>query len=601
MGRKFNIYRQLGFIWLAVSCIACEPQRTAFVATDSVANDVVLSEDIKAPNVRILPERPTSRDALTAQLLSPEAGAQYHFRWIVNGELLDDQIDETLPGGTVSRGQSVVLEVSASRDGRTSPWGGASVVIGNAAPVCLRASILPNPPTIFDSIECRCDDLDDPDDDLVDTLCLWSDLEPTLNSCSRPAPHNWLTNTLLTCELTVIDSRQDAGTVIASSMVVNTPPTGGQVGLQPAQVFEDSQVRCLASGATDPDGVSWNYDILVDGLLAATGPDVEINGNSFDKGQSIQCIATATDGIAKGQPIASETVVVGDSPASVVAIQATPPVVTRLQTPSCDITMTDPDLSDIPESVTTWWRNGVVLDWEPASPLGNTVVPGDTIFCSATPLDYPVESTPKLSNNLLVKNLGPDLAGVDILPEAPTISDVLTCVPYAHDPEGDPMVFSYSWSVDGAQITDAGATLSGITAGSLVQCEVQVSDAYGDTASMASSTVAVVPSPPHIEGVAMLPTTPGPCDSVSCIVNDVSDPDGTSNLTIATTLLLNGVPTSETTFAVGAELQCIATITDETGLNVTASSTISQVTNTPPTLSAVTISPAQPTAGDTLT
>ena len=252
------------------------------------------------PTVRILPERPTSRDALYAKVESQRTTATHRYRWFINGELLEEADGSELAAGTARRGDTVLLEVAIITDAGTSPFGGYSVVIANAAPTCINAVISPAPPTTYQTIRCECLDPDDPDDDQLDSKCSWTGLSLDTDACEVSPETPLPTGTELECTLTLSDSSSTSSPTRATTAIANAPPQGGEARLVPQTITESTHVHCEADGAYDPDGVVWDYALSVDDIVLANGPNATLNGDNFNKGQTIGCIATPSDGLEGG-------------------------------------------------------------------------------------------------------------------------------------------------------------------------------------------------------------------------------------------------------------------------------------------------------------
>jgi hypothetical protein len=553
--------------------------------------------------VQIRPERPTTRDVLEARVETYAPNALFQYRWFVDGELVANATQSTLNAGIAMRGETVLLEVAAVTDAGVSPWGGTSTVIANAAPTCSDLRISPSNPTTYDELRCECFAADDPDDTVLDAKCRWSGIGDEAQTCTATPTQLLPTDAEITCELTLSDAEGAASTAAITTSISNTPPTGGTAVIVPEQIFENSLVQCIATGATDPDGVTWSYSLFVDDQNVASGTNPTLNGNSFSKGQAIDCVATPTDGLngGVGIPIPAPTVIVGDSPASVVSVEAAPSTLTRLDTPTCTPTMTDLDSEDVPTATIAWYRGDIALDWDAETSLGDSVAPGDIIYCKATPVGAPMLTAGVPSNELTVTNIPPQITDVSVEPQNPTALDVLVCDSAYTDEDGDTVYEEYTWSVNGALLTTSGPTLASVNAGDLVSCRVEITDTYGGNAIEFSEVVVISPSAPIVDAVTIQPALIGPCDTVSCADVNVTDPDGDSGLDVTTVLLADGTPTSEgLTFAPGTALQCVVSAIDPDGLSAVGQSEITMVGNLPPEVDGAIISPAAPIAGDTL-
>lgn len=127
---------------------------------------------------------------------------------------------------------------------------------------------------------------------------------------------------------------------------------------------------------------------------------------------------------------------------------------------------------------------------------------------------------------------------VNGLPTAPTISispnpagtddDLVVSIDAdAVDAEGDPLVYGYSWTVDGAATAYTGATIpaSATTRDEVWEVTVTANDGYGDgTSGVASITVSN--SPPSLVSAALTPDPAVEGDTLTCTPGTSADADG---------------------------------------------------------------------------
>jgi len=99
----------------------------------------------------------------------------------------------------------------------------------------------------------------------------------------------------------------DSNTVV----VLNAPPDGGVVLIDPGAPGADDTLTCGASGAVDPDGdgVLWVYQWQVNGETVAGQTDETLSSEHFEKGDTVTCTATPTDGEASGPTVNAKVAV----------------------------------------------------------------------------------------------------------------------------------------------------------------------------------------------------------------------------------------------------------------------------------------------------
>lgn len=132
-------------------------------------------------------------------------------------------------------------------------------------------------------------------------------------------------------------------------------------------------------------------------------------------------------------------------------------------------------------------------------------------------------------------NHAPSAPGVAIEPQDPVDGDDLVCqvTTPAADPDGDPVSYRYSWTVDGA---DAGIDISRVTRevtreGDTWTCGVIPTDGLSDGLRGTASVVIAGDPPPNqaptAPTVEILPASPRDADALVCrVVSPATDPEG---------------------------------------------------------------------------
>jgi hypothetical protein len=182
---------------------------------------------------------------------------------------------------------------------------------------------------------------------------------------------------------------------------------------------------------------------------------------------------------------------------------------------------------------------GTTLDVEVSDPTWiQSDIPG-WLDIIPTPTQTPVPPTPTLSPTVTETatptNGVPSQPLVVVEPEIPNTMDDLFCnVTGSIDPEGDPVLFSYSWYCNGEMITGenmealTGPSLSHVytTKGDTILCVVTPSDGI-QAGPQGSDSVTILNSPPTAPTLRLLPEAPKPSDGLAVWIEQQStDADG---------------------------------------------------------------------------
>jgi len=158
----------------------------------------------------------------------------------------------------------------------------------------------------------------------------------------------------------------------------NTAPTVDDVSLSPARVFTNDEVVVAVSGSDlDGDDVTYGYAWYVnDGLVAETGTSLT-GVTDFDKHDRIKVVVTPDDGAVLGEPVATDTLTVRNSPptAPVVAISTSDATGDLI----CTVTEGSTDDDEDPIGYTVSWD----VDGVPFTDTDTTVYAGDTVGWAA--------------------------------------------------------------------------------------------------------------------------------------------------------------------------------------------------------------------------
>ena len=458
----------------------------------------------------------------------------FKMRWFVNGyedtsvttaTVLAKDLVRDPSGETAHRGDTVRCRVRATDGEATSDEAGsATLSLVNAAPVASPPTVEPTVATETDPLTCAPGAVIDADGDPVTVSFSWvigGALGPngatiTGASFDKGQP--------VVCLATPYDGTT-VGNVVASTntvVVANTLPAIDAATIAPAAVHNGDTLACGAVGWTDPDpgdmeAIAWSWHTAAGPIEGATAQSLVVAG--LAPGTSVWCRATPINGAEAGESKDSAPATIENSPPALGGAALGPTQATAASVLTCTaFGYADPD-GDPAVLAYTWEKNGQVLTAESGATLAGVFQKGDAIRCLVTPGDGLVTGTPVASKPLKILNSAPMAAAVVVVPAEGAPCDVFTCqVGAVEDPDlGDTPSLAFRWEKNGAPTEVAGSTFPGAaaTSGDVLQCFVIASDGSAGP-EVASTTAAVVNTPPAADAVLLSPATPLPGDALDC-------------------------------------------------------------------------------------
>jgi formylglycine-generating enzyme len=546
--------------------------------------------------------------------------------------LLEGEVEPTLSGQVFNPGDLLTCRGTPS-DGTLEgePQLSDPTLIINLPPGAPTPTLSPTVATVTDAFSCSVDDVQDTEGDLLTLEYRW-----WVNDA--PAP------TVLSAETTASDLGAHGGDVIrcevraadawdsspwgTSALVTldNTPPSGGTVTVSPQSPKEEDPLTCEVTGAVDLDGdpLSWDVSWTVNGQPAVGQADGTLTGAEFDKGQSVACTTVASDGLESGEVLVAQAVTVLNTLPLLEGLDISSAEVLRGDTIDCTWqAIQDPDPGDSTEVFYTWHQvvegeETTLPDATEASLDAAQLLPGDQVWCRATPSDGEAMGVAVDSPVVTIINQVPSLTGASVSPDAPSGLDILTCVAEGYaDGDDDSPVLSYLWSVDGQTLEEAQeATFAGtFYEGQSVACSIIPGDGFDVGEVVTSEPAWVTNAMPTLSSVNVSPGEGPPCEPFVCEVEGLFDPDPQDTPTLQLSWRVNNAPVPGDTdtlqydsLSPGDVVSCHVTTRDgtldDTGAPMdgpTFDSPPAEIINTPPTLASVTITPAAPEAGQLLT
>jgi hypothetical protein len=192
----------------------------------------------------------------------------------------------------------------------------------------------------------------------------------------------------------------------------------------------------------------------------------------------------------------------------------------------------DPNRNDEVGYAIVWQRDGVEVT-ELADLMeidASQTAKGETWEVFVTPSDGKNDKGigETFSASVVIGNAAPTLTNLAITPTSATASDALGVTFDVEDPDDDTLTVTYSWSVDGAELSTTDTLDSGHVHQDEITVTVTVDDGEDGIVS-ASASLTVANSAPTAPVAVVTPDTPSPLKDILCEVSvESTDVDGES-------------------------------------------------------------------------
>jgi hypothetical protein len=322
----------------------------------------------------------------------------------------------------------------------------------------------------------------------------------------------------------------------------------------------------------------------------------------------VQVEVTPADVSSTGAPVLSDTATVANTPPVVVTAALEPDVLNVGDTVRVVWTGYDADGDEISPGF-QWFVNntrviGEVTEELPPHRFGL----GDVVFAEVFVSDGYELSAIVRTEEVAVANQPPSVDGATIDPAQAWEDTVLRCLPgAASDPEGHPVSFQYGWIVNGLTVLET-ETLDGsvFNHDDRVICRLTPIDPYDLGEPVDSEVVVIQNTAPTLDGAALTALTLVKTSSVEVVPGTTFDLDNdqvfleidwyVSGLYVGSQPSLDG-----TYFSKDDTVWAEVTPTDGRASGAPRLTDVATVANTPPSVAAVYLEPAEPLASDTLT
>lgn len=445
------------------------------------------------PSVSLGPVDATAVDTLVASAETPvdadEDPVSMSWAWWVNGSVVEGATGDSLTAVGLVRNDEVIA-VATPHDGTEAGEQTLSntVIIANTAPQVESVSIDPEDPVESSTLSCRGTGWFDLDGDPEGYAVEWSVNGAVVDSGTTIDGALFDKGDVVTCSAAP-DDGEDLGPAVESDPVTigNSAPVIDAVSVSPTNPTVSDTLSLVLSGAVDDDGdeISFTYAWFVDGRPAGT--EATLDGGDLRRDEEVYAEVTPWDGEAYGATVRSDVVTIQNSAPRVASVELSPDPVYTDDTVTAAIVGLDPDGDTITYTY-QWSVNSSVVSTE-ASLNGSTHFSrGDELSLTVTPSDDADSGASATSATLTVSNSPPEGVQVSVSPASPSDEDELVCVidTAATDADGDSVLTSLSWTLNGAPFTTTSTTT---LAGDTVEAdETTIGDVFVCTATTSDGT-----------------------------------------------------------------------------------------------------------------
>lgn len=407
-------------------------------------------------------------------------------------------------------------------------------------------------------------------------------------------------------------------------IIINALPTTPTISLTPSAPTTELDLNVAITGlSTDPDAAeAWNspityrYQWTRNGATYGTTTTTRVPASDTTRGQvwSVSVIAGDGNGTA---PAATAAVTIQNSLPTLSSAAITPssPFESSGQLTCVPGTSADID-GDTVSLRYTWLVNGVSPGIT-ASTLSNSHwSSGDDVSCTITPFDGTDLGVAVVSAPVTIQNSVPSVSGVSLTPSStttPKAGSTVTCnFTFSDDDPADTDQSIVEWYVGTTRIgtgVGRGATINtGFYFPDTLTCQVTPFDGTSRGA-VRQASVTIKNTAPVLASVALTPDPAVEGDTLACtpgLVTDNDDPTRVAPYTYSYAWRVNGIvlatQTSSTLsssfFNRDNTVVCTVTPNDGTDNGAAVSSATLTITNSAPTIGAVTVTPNPAFEGD---
>ncbi len=392
------------------------------------------------------------------------------------------------------------------------------------------------------------------------------------------------------------------------TVTINAAPSAPVVSIAPVDPTTSSDlVVSIDTESVDPEGeaVSYTYTWSVDGVVSSASTTDTLPASATTRGEAWAVAVVPNDGRMNGD-IGAASVTIANATPVADSVELTPVPASTSDDLTCLASGSDDDGDSLAWSY-IWTVDGAPFP-ETSNTLGSAFFEkGQEVACSATPNDGIEDGVAMASSSTTIINSSPVISSVAVSPDPATSSSYLTCSISASDADGDSLSYMYAWTVNGVDIGVTTDTLppDNFFRGDEVSCTAFVSDDGIDAESATSAAVTVGNSAPDMDSVTITPASATVSDDLTCAAS-ATDVDGDS-ITYTYAWTVNGMAAGSSStlsagsFAKGDIVACQAFGSDGTDDGEPLESDELIISNSTPSVDAVSIVPGTARTSDTLT
>ncbi|MFK7926551.1 MAG: lectin-like protein [Myxococcota bacterium] len=216
-----------------------------------------------------------------------------------------------------------------------------------------------------------------------------------------------------------------------------------------------AQVEIVPAG--DGEDVTLAYEWVVNGDVVGTGstlgPDV------VQAGEEVWVNITPSDASDVGETVRSNTVVGGNNPPDLTAVDIAPVPLKSDDLATATIDASDWDGQNLSFTY-EWFVNGVSRTNTPTLDGRFSFVRGDSVYVAVVADDGFLFSDRVQSEPLMVVNGAPSAPDLGTAPEKPAAGEAVVCTieQPSRDADGDPVEYRFWWTLDGSPMTNTSTT-----------------------------------------------------------------------------------------------------------------------------------------------
>ena len=542
------------------------------------------------------------------------------YSWLINGQVLGTADSITLNSAWISPTDTIECSATISDPSGDSDSDSSSVQIQNQAPIIASVSLTPSIVNHQGTIECSAS-VSDPDDETPSIAYSWENLTTGTiigaNASLTLTPSTATSQDVIVCTVTATDGYGGSSSDSASFTVENTAPYFTSVAaITPGSGLTTSSTLSCSGIAQDTDGTlpqtSYSWENLSTGATIGSTSSITLNTTITSPTDVVACTITATDSDGETET-STASVFIENSAPIISSVSITPSAVNSFDTVSCQVTWNDAD-DEILIPAYLWVNSdsGATLGTSSSLNLDPSVIqPSETLSCTVSFSDNYGASVFD-SDSVAISNTSPVISALTITPDSnfPYNDSILDCVITASDADNQTLTEVISWT-NQTQGTTIGSNSSLSLDSSLadsydeIVCQATVTDLSGDS-DITSTSVTLANRIPDVPTLSLSPT-PAYLDSVLLCTIDSQSDDDNDPLTNFYSWSINGSTLSGQTsdvlssgFTSGDSVTCEVISSDGT-LNSAAGSISVTITNRPPTISSVTLSPNPAYTNNTIT